>query len=384
MTIQVHVSQWTTFVPLRFERAVTGPPLLDAPDVDNRGFRDDEHGPVVGLTGGDTVRVALRKMTLDPAAPLFLTSSDTSVVELVELPNGALPAGERAEFRIHALEQFDEVRTARIEAHFGALGGPVLGELTVRVFLLHRISVTPHRISIIDNTGGNELTVDVGPIMDMVAAIWRPCGIGFRVQPTLDDTVALRLTDVVQDTPWSDEDGSKTELPSILNTRPMSNSINVYFVHRIGTKNVLGYGFSPSSAKRFKMPHPGILLAETNHDESVTRDTQFYANDLAHEIGHFFTLEHYGNRQVPKELEDSWARGNLMHPFNRMWGHDPWPRHVDGQPYQQRPLLNDIGYGSHNRGCQVTLKVLPGIAQGDQGTIARGVLSDPGTLYGTT
>jgi hypothetical protein len=384
MTIQVQVSQWTTFVPLTFERAVTGPPVLDAPDVDNRGFRDDEHGPVVGMTAGDTVRVALKKMTLDPAAPLFLTSTDTGVVELFELPNGALPAGERAEFRIHALPGTDEVRTARIEAHFGGAGGPVLGELTVRVFLLHNVSVTPHTIAILDSTGGGVAVLPELPrILELVSAYWRPCGIGFTVEPTLDDSVTLTTAGVVKDRPWPGDDGSRSEIPTILNVRPAPNSINVYFVHRIGVANILGYGFSPPNARRFHMPHPGILLAETDHQDLIFRDPEPVANDLAHEIGHFLTLEHYGNRQIPRELEDTWARRNLMHPYNLMYAHEDWPYNVDGHPAQNRPLVNNVGYGDYGRGGLVTLKDLPGIAQGDQTTIARSVLPDPGTLYGT-
>ena len=53
--------------PLRFNRAVTGAPIVDAPEVDDRAFvmgprpptwgQTKIRGSMVGITEGDTVRV---------------------------------------------------------------------------------------------------------------------------------------------------------------------------------------------------------------------------------------------------------------------------------------------------------------------------------------
>src|SRR4029453_14107754 len=77
-------------VPIRFARAVTGPPVIDAPDVDDRGFAmgkrpgawvsTNARGAMVTMTEGDTVRIKVVREDIDGTAPLFVTSSDTSIV----------------------------------------------------------------------------------------------------------------------------------------------------------------------------------------------------------------------------------------------------------------------------------------------------------------
>ena len=53
-------------IPVRLDRAVVGAPILDAPDLDNRGYSmprpsglnsTDARGAMFGIAEGDTVRV---------------------------------------------------------------------------------------------------------------------------------------------------------------------------------------------------------------------------------------------------------------------------------------------------------------------------------------
>src|SRR5258705_5175680 len=91
-------------VPVRFDRAVRGAPVLDAPDVDDRGFvlktpdglnKTDARGAMFGITVGDTVRVKVVREDLDATAPLFVTvapSSNPQVRIVAPAGGGPLPA----------------------------------------------------------------------------------------------------------------------------------------------------------------------------------------------------------------------------------------------------------------------------------------------------
>src|SRR6266567_8343143 len=79
-------------VPIRFVRAVTGPAVADAPDVDGRGFTmgtrpgtwgsTDTRGAMVSVQEGDTVRVRVLHEDIDAGAPLFVTSTDPSIAAI--------------------------------------------------------------------------------------------------------------------------------------------------------------------------------------------------------------------------------------------------------------------------------------------------------------
>ena len=71
-------------VLLRFTRgAPAGDPLPDAPDIDERGYRAPFEGPMASLAAGNTVQVGLRRFLLEARTPLFVESSDPSVVKVV-------------------------------------------------------------------------------------------------------------------------------------------------------------------------------------------------------------------------------------------------------------------------------------------------------------
>ena len=108
----------------------------------------------------------------------------------------------------------------------------------------------------------------------------------------------------------------------------------------------------------------------------------FWANDLAHEIGHFFTLEHVENKQRPDELEDSWSRRMLMNVFNELRNTTPFP---GDPPFKFRPRFTTAGYGmgqrKGRRGCMVTLKDLKQLNFDAEVTTARGIISTKTNLY---
>lgn len=353
MSITESIYKWRTFVPVRFQRAVHGEPQIDAPDLDDRGHRDNEHGPIVGIMAGQTVRVAVRRAELDPSADLWLTSTDPSVVTIEQPAGGRLPSGDRVEIQLRGVAPSGAIGIGRaqIEVRFGFSGGPILGVLHVWVCSELPVDVTPHLVVIRSSAWKKVGSVaDPEAIMRMVQAIWRPCGITFRVLATVHDEVTFAAAGEVQAPKFPGSGYKGTELATLFNTNWKADSINVYFVNQIRAKDSpLGLGFSPEKALKDKLPHPGIVLADTNG--MTDHDLHWWANDLAHEIGHFFKLKHAGDLEVPQQLRDCWARRMLMSNLNLQFS-----------PTAAVEFQANVGYGqpspgmSFYRGSLVTMK----------------------------
>ncbi len=340
----------------RFFRAVSGDPVNDAPDVDERGYAAPYRGPIVAVAAGRTVRVALARINLEDATPLFVQSSDTSVVTVADPAAGRLPAAHRAEISITGVDGGTDHREAKVELHIGTPSGPLIHTLHVLVLKPLVVRMTPHQVTIASaTTAGTTPVADVAAIMAKVADIWVHAGVTITVLPIQAHTVVLHTANVLNDHPLPGEVGTivANQWPGGA-TNWIPATINAYFVNQIGTGNTLGYGFSRQSFSRFGLPNPGIILGDRT--ASTTRSGLIhYANDLAHEVGHFFTLWHAGGKEPPNEREDTWSRRMLMHNFNGMRGHDPWPAAMsDGQLFAQRPRFNDAGYGTLRRGCMIT------------------------------
>jgi hypothetical protein len=371
MTISEAVYQWRTFVPVVFERAVTGAPTFDAPDVDDRSFKGPEHGPVVGMMSGQTVRVALRRVAVDNSAPLYLTSSSTDVA-VEGLTGGLLPTGERVIFHLRAAAATPDtqsIRTARIQVRHGSTGGPILGTLTAWNCKGKRVAVTPHLVTI-NGPGGTSRGTDAAPhitdIFNMAQAIWRPCGIVFSISSTRTDTVTFAGAGEVLE----------GELNRLVHTNFVANSINAYFIHMIRhapIPGLLGLGVNRARMSEIGVTNPAIILADTNLNGDV-RDVQYWANDVAHEIGHYLSLRHAGDRNSEDRLQHPWARRQLMFPLNT-------------QDRVAAPLAyrSNVGYGSlagyHHRGCLITMKnVASGLHDGECG-LARSTADTPSAIY---
>jgi hypothetical protein len=369
-------------VLVRFTRgAPAGEPQGNAPDIDERGYLPPFQGPVASVTAGSTVQVGLQRFLLESSTPLFVESSDPGVVKVADPASGALPADQAMVIRFTGVDAGTDQRAARLRIRMGTITGPIIHELNVFVFRPLSVRVTPHLVTINSSSAaGVAPRVDIGAVMRRVADIWAPAGVTFSVQPTRPKSFTFTTVNIV-----GDSTTPRNELPVLFADRMpdrspnfVPNTINVYFVVQVGVK-FLGLGFSRAAFRLFGMPNPAIVLGERSGAVVQTEVIKF-AQTLAHEFGHFFTLDHVAGAQIPNEREDTWSRRMLMHPFSpnlrgvNSPGFLPLP---DGTPFKSRPRFDDVGYGLLASGCLITLKDVPQVVGDAEIFTARAAISSP-------
>ena len=344
-------------VPLRFQRAVSGAPDARFPDLDDRGwFRPgpsgnsaatNDHGFVVGVTEGDTVYVEVNREKIEIGADLFVKSSDETVMKVKQnLGTDKLLTMKEPLLAIEGVSGGAGAtpKVARIQIRFGTNAGPIIGELSVWVYKKVNVNLVPHNVTIRSAAAaGIASAANVASIMDMVKAIWKPAGVNITVAAIQNDNVTFANPG---DANW------QAEINTLLNTNWVPSSINAYFVNRItGAGGALGLGISRPNSVAFGTPNPGVILGDRTGTFNRAADVHYLANDLAHEVGHFFTLPHVDNVQntnTHQGREDSWALRLLMHPTNTHFFSDH---------------RNDTGYGvaaggNGYRGALISLKDL--------------------------
>ncbi|MCB9841087.1 MAG: hypothetical protein H6809_05515 [Phycisphaeraceae bacterium] len=353
--------EWRIIVPLRFNRANHGQlPNIDCPEVDDRGYIKGNRpnpwgdttvrGPSFGVLAGDAVRVRVVRDDIDGDVPLAATSSDPAVLT-VRNANGLIaPDGE-------LWVEGQASGTAAIDIHLGDARGPVLGQADVRVHSRLRVALTPHLVRI-DSTTTNGV-VPAMPIDQMIRrlrAIWRPCGIDFNVRATVNDTTRLPSNRVnfmdLESANWlTDVRGilglQRSRLGLAAGTR--DQSINWYiiqeFVPGADGSTTVGLGVSRRTADDWGVNDTGIIVAARAN--GAARDHEFSSRTLAHEVGHFFRLEHVQRRNADRPVRDTYGRRQLMYPLSSLSG---------GTGGVALPRFDNVGYGDGVRGCLLTMK----------------------------
>lgn len=367
-----------TIVPVRFGRAEEGPPRLDAPEVDDRGYGGAEPEPATGITEGDTVRVAVVRQSIDatPEARLVAVSAGPETVAVQGPPHGILPPAPRSVFQLRGVRGGEgvEPRRALVEIRHGNASGPILGRLRAHVFCPLALRLVFHPVKIKGVSGEAGSAADLKAVAELVRAIWRPCGIAVATAAPRPEEAVFARAGVAADGPFSPTQGLKnTELDRLLGTGWVPEAINVYLVGRLGSGSTV-QGFTRRAAEAHQLRNPGIVVAEADA-AGAPRSPFSLASDVAHEIGHFLGLSHPERRSPPLQKEDAWSRRSLMHPHQPLLGRDPWPRtHASGQPYAERPRVEDVGYGPGNRGCRISLRNVPRLAADGEGVRARRAL----------
>lgn len=381
-------------VHLRFARAVSGAPQLDAPDIDHRAWNNPHfsvwtdvgvRGGLLGMLQGQTVRVKLVREHLDYSAPIHVTvrvpSGGTQQVS-VTAPAADKPVEAAGIFQVKGTAVTPSSGAGNIlEARLGAKDGPILCECEVRVFSPGRVFVTPHVCTVHTTSGaphthanGTAPSINVPAVFSLAQAIWRPAGVELVVDAAVNhDIYSAPLVDSIYF--WGNaagEIGWLVAQPGLyVSTAP--GRLNAYFIRyseerMIGTPprafSPLGLSLHRGNMGSASLPTPGVFVAVEgvrlangtiwNRPSHGAHLLQELANDVAHEIGHFFTLSHFGGVNSPGR-DDTYARRNLMHPNNLL------PDPVASGAGANNIRFKDCGYGtggggSGHRGCMVTMK----------------------------
>lgn len=362
MTIRVKIRHDRQIIcPVRFTRAVTGAPQADAPEVDDRGFamgarqgtwgNSPARGAMVSIATGDTVRVRLLREDIDATAPIFMTSTDTAVVEVVE-PVGGGPLPADGVFKIRGVADFAN-RPVSVQARLGDAHGPVIGELEPHVFNLRVLRVVAHLVSI-NGVSTARTAATLTTLFDEANAIWRPAGIRFlygqtqtRTTPVNGFSVAGQMTTTMNAGTPGHVPGANNwnEFSTIINTNVRANYINVYFVRQANEIRGLTYANDVARPNGY-----GIVLVDGAD-----------ANDLAHELLHFLDTEGHADDPVPATANakvDMWARRRLMYAFN--------PYGASGIAHR-----DDVGYGNIARGSLITVKNTPNTVEANDAELER-------------
>lgn len=370
MAITKSIYKWQRVVMVRFSRCPnprdprvnSGLPRADAPEIDDRGYTGTDHSSIVGITQGNSITVRLVREDIEKRAQLFVKSSDTNVVTIVNPANGSLPSETHMAIQLHGLNGGNP-RTAKIEVRFGSISGPIIHELVVWVFRPLRIRVTPHLVTI-GQAGAGVAPIasgaNINQIMIMARAIWLPAGVTLNVGTIENDNVTFTTAGIVSDDPFPHE------VNTMLSTNWVPNTVNIYFVHRIGTNETLGYGISRRRATDWGLANPGIIIADTTAGGFV-RDILSWANTIAHEIGHFFALSHVENQNADNPRDDTWSRRMLMYPLNMLTQMNNWK--------------DQVGYGNLRRGCLITMKNLAQLTTDGECTTARRTITSAAGPY---
>lgn len=394
MAIRVRVKHdQQSIVPVRFVRAVTGDPVDDAPDIDDRGFamgtRDatwgesDGRGAMVAVAVGDTIRLRALREDIEAGAALYVTSTDTSLVEVVA-PAGGGPLPDDGIFRIRGVADRQSA-PVKVQIRHDNADGPVLAELEPHIFQLISIRLAVHMVTI-NGTGTGRQAANVADtrgnvdtLVRGVDAIWRPCGVRFtyaharivaetirrRPAPATGSEYLHRPSGTWRALPapmgaaadyaaagivttdattYPDANHQYDEFDTLLNINPVANAVNVYCVHDGTGWAGLSYVTDVSMAGQSGL---GLAIADNAS-----------AYDLAHELGHYLGNNHADENSAGDDTDnkDIWLVRRLMY--------SDWP--ADAPPYR-----NDVGYGPDQYGAMISVKKLGGDYSNADGEVAR-------------
>lgn len=364
-------------VPVTFRRARTGPPSAERPDVDERGFTGTEHGPLIGICQGDTAIVEVVREQLKSTAPLFASSTDPAVADVV---GAQLGTGASTELRIRGVLGGNP-KVAVIRIHFGAVGGPVVGQLGVWVHAPISLRVKPHIVSV-TTAADRALVPPVAPIaptnnvahvIEGVRRIWRPLGIELTVLPDATHTVDMSVAGQVK---FGEMGGlfATYNTPAPAGgigppTPPLPKTIHIYFVHHTDD-GYFGFGISPAIAAAHTYPgihDPGILLADEAKG-GYALDAELQWAMVAHEIGHFLTLWHPEKQDANAPRQDFWSRRMLMFPVLPVTPMRDWRDKLGYGTFQFPPPFHG---NAPKNGALITMKNLAQLITDGEATDAR-------------
>jgi hypothetical protein len=353
MAIKVKVRHDRQIIcPLRFTRAVTGAAVIDAPEVDDRGFAmgarpgtwgsSPARGAMVGVTEGDTVRIKLLREDIDDTAPLFATSTDTNCAQVMA-PAGGGPIPNDGILSIKGVRDYAS-RPVSIQVRLGSTSGPVLGEIEPHIFQLRRLRVIAHLVTI-NGTATARTAASLVSVFQTVNTIWRPLGIEFVYDPAQTRTETITGFSVAgqittrgsASTPGHTGNVTQdhAELSRVLNLRPVANHINMYMV--VNINEAVAFTWENTIARPVGY---GMAIRDDAIDQT-----------FAHELCHYL--------DNPRHAQDGDAPGNPGPAHQDMWARRRlmWTPFI--YPATGIAHRDDVGYGGTTRGSLISVKDFP-------------------------
>jgi hypothetical protein len=348
-------------VPLRFARAGTGSAWRDRPEIDDRGYlmgtrpsgwgETDTRGAMVGLTVNFRTKIKVVREDIDDETPLFVTTENPDVVEVLDPDNGG-PIPEDGIFRVRG--KTARGSPGRIYIRLGAIDGPILAELEPHVFAKRTLKLTFHQVRIDDSTHtGTRATLPIDRLARRVRAIWWPCGLDMEYDPRRRPVVSDNITFARQNEVNDPANDHWAEVKRTLNLGGWDDNVHAFIIDKFTPDasglTTVGMGIRPDLATRLHCA-PGILLTAdgvVGNDAEIERT----ARTLAHEIGHFLTLEHVQRKNASTPpARDTYSRRQLMYPLSTVET-QVTPRTLMGDR-----RFNNNGYGNRVRGWLITMK----------------------------
>ena len=306
-------------------------------------------GAVVGLRKRQKIKLRLVREYIDTSSPLYLTSSDETTIKVVDPAPGKKLAGRKKTTIELQGGDFSQAKpkSAKIEVRYESKDGPIIYELTAYVFTPLPVFFQPHIVTINNNfgTGGIQPVINLDRVMKHVKALWSACGVNLVAQNSKSWSVNLPTANKMR----------FADVNTVLAAKWQNNTINIYIVREID--GALGYGFSKAAHAGFGINKPSVFAGErTGTVRRRAGDTYWWANDLAHELGHFFTLWHPTDgfpANGPWVRRETWSMRFLMHNYNYTGRSGP-----PGDPAHW-PTFNDLGYGKNSSGNQYRAGLIP-------------------------
>lgn len=364
-------------VPLRFERAVTGPPQEDSSDVDDRGTEAGGRGCTMGVAVGKENEVKLRRDQIDPKARLCVASDKPAIAKIVSPAGGVLPRGRKENtIRYKGIKE----GVAKIQVYYETVGGRLLSELQVVVSKMIQVDVVAHLTQILargfigpvrpGDHRTSRTSSQVNDLFEEINAIWRPLGIEFKLQGCV--STSHRLSNMGRVTIGIPTNAlGQDEHDELWTANNVARHVNVYFVPQIFDATAAGGGGIQGQAFNNTQTGP-------NQVPGVTLGDGADSNDLAHELGHILTLtqnpschaDESDTNRGAQSRNDTWCRRRLMAMYNPDFPHRPWQDNGYGRFVQG-------GITRMNRGALITIKDLPQDQTDGEHDTAKGMAPNP-------
>jgi len=316
--------------PVRFARAVSGFSQTEAPDLDDHGFVIPSAfctalGPVTGVRQAKKIRVKVIRDRLEPTTQIFPKVEDDTIATIEHPPTGtALSASDVGEHKadciyINGAATGSTIQETKIKLHYGAVDGPVLAEMAVRVYPTLVIRVQAHLVTI-NGTAPTTTMANIQSIFRRVNRVYAQAGVRFSLAGAAMNEAVNGFARAGTVTLTNTADQRNTELQTVLRQNAVGNKLNAYFFHHYfdtvtGLQDqVMGIAFNRDDANGNPAAgaFPGCQAGITMRDSA---DIKEVSHTTAHEIGHSLRLSHYHNRNGNSVRNDIWAHRDLMHNF---------------------------------------------------------------------